>query len=156
VLPLGALSSKTRVQLSHTTCHVFFTNFCNSNSPKLAEWLHKFFYYNLNSNFVKSKIATIHKPDATFNNQMHHTSKGENSHMFKIKKNQYNQSKDNQASDYSHMASKLKHTIATKATVKNPLKKNTAEETMLLPGLSAPSHPLLLLMGIAVTSGDSA
>jgi len=43
-----------------------------------------FFYYNLNSNFVKSKIATIHKPDATFNNQIHHTSKGENSHhMFK-------------------------------------------------------------------------
>jgi hypothetical protein len=55
------------------------------------------------------------------------------------------------------MASQLKHTIATKATtLKNPLKKNTAEETMLLLGLSAPSHPLLLLMGIAVTPGDSA
>jgi hypothetical protein len=54
------------------------------------------------------------------------------------------------------MASQLKHTIATKATLKNPLKKNTAEETMLLLGLSAPSHPLPVLMGIAVTPGDSA
>jgi hypothetical protein len=110
---------------------------------------------NLNSNFIKSEIATIHIPNAPFNNQIHHTSKGENSHMF-YKKNHYNQSKDNQASDCSsHMGSQLQHTIATKATLKNPFKKNTAEETMLLLGMSAPSHPLLLLMGIAVTPGDS-
>jgi hypothetical protein len=38
---------------------IFFAKLYHSNFARFAKWFHKFFYYNLNSNFVKIEIAML-------------------------------------------------------------------------------------------------
>ncbi len=49
--------------------NLFFNYVCHSNSPTLAKWLQKKFYYSQNSNTIKTELTTIRIHNKSYNSQ---------------------------------------------------------------------------------------